>query len=363
MRSCYLLVCIGSFVVSTWAGIPQTHSVNATVVSEAVSEDPDDPAIWVHPTDPSRSLILGTDKTAAPKGGLYAFDLKGKIKQHIANIDRPNNVDVEQLVFGRAKMDVAVLTERLKSRLRVFAIDRETGELQDVSGETDVFQGQTGEANAPMGISLYKRPNDGALFATVSAKESSKTDCLWQYRLDFNPASRKVDIKLVRKFGRFSGKKEIEALATDDELGYLYAADEGAGIHKYYADPDHPNAQKELAFFATNGWRGDHEGIAIYNLPNGKGYVVATDQIKGNSIYRIYKREGEPGSPHTHRLLKEVSGGSDETDGIEVVSANLGSAFPNGLLVAMNSGPKNFLFFDWRSIADSGQTKLNFRTW
>ncbi len=42
---------------------------------------------------------------------------------------------------------------------------------------------------------------------------------------------------LVRKFGLFSGKKEIESIAVDDALGYVYYSDEGYGVRKYYADP------------------------------------------------------------------------------------------------------------------------------
>src|SRR4051812_48802963 len=34
----------------------------------------DDPAIWIHPTDPTVSMVMGTDK----KGGLNGFDLDGK---------------------------------------------------------------------------------------------------------------------------------------------------------------------------------------------------------------------------------------------------------------------------------------------
>lgn len=40
-------------------------SVTATVETDPVPHDgdaADDPAIWVHPTDPGRSVILGTDK-------------------------------------------------------------------------------------------------------------------------------------------------------------------------------------------------------------------------------------------------------------------------------------------------------------
>ena len=54
-----------------------------------------DPALWVHPADPSKSLILGTDKQEST-GGLYVFGLDGKLRQSIAPLDRPNNVDVEK---------------------------------------------------------------------------------------------------------------------------------------------------------------------------------------------------------------------------------------------------------------------------
>jgi hypothetical protein len=36
----------------------------------------------------------------------------------------------------------------------------------------------------------------------------------------------------VRRFGDFSGIGEIEAVTVDDELGFVYYADEAAGIHK-----------------------------------------------------------------------------------------------------------------------------------
>ena len=68
----------------------------------------------------------------------------------------------------------------------------------------------------------------------------------------------------VRYFGAFSGTGEIEAVAVDDALGYVYYADEGNGIRKYHADPDHRDAASELAHFGRTGFRADREGIAIY---------------------------------------------------------------------------------------------------
>ncbi len=287
--------------------------------------------------------------------------MDGKTRQTIAGLDRPNNVDVEYgLVIGGHPTDIAVVTERLKHRLRIFKIPRDGGELTDVSpgGGVPVLDGEAGERAEPMGIALYRRVRDGAVFAIVSPKTGPAREYLWQYRLADDGAGE-VRATLVRRFGSFLGGKEIEAVAVDDALGYVYYADEGSGIHKWHADPDHADAARELAHFGQTGFMGDHEGIAIYARPDGTGYVICTDQLEGNTHYHFYQREGGPAGPHDHsQLVKCVRGGADSTDGIEVTSMPLGSRFPAGLLVAMNSGPRNFLIFRWEDVRDSGSPKL-----
>lgn len=70
-----------------------------------------------------------------------------------------------------------------------------------------------------------------------------------------------------------------------------------------------------------------------------------------------YRREGGPSNPHDHsELVKCIRGGADSTDGIEATSRPLGTRFPAGLVVAMNSGPRNFLIFKWEDFWDAGQS-------
>jgi len=316
------------------------------VATEVVGEDPDDPAVWLHPTDPERSLVLGTDKTAAPNGGLYVFGVDGKTRQRITGLDRPNNVDVEYgLMADGRRVDIAVLTERYQKRLRIYRID-ESG-LTEISagGGIAVFSGQEDEQAAPMGNALYRPPRDGAVFAVVGRKTGPHEGYLWQYRLE-DDGTGKVKGTKVREFGRFSGTGEIEAIAVDDALGYVYYADEGDGIHKWHADPEQPDAGRELAHFGRESFKADREGIAVYARPDGTGYIVCTDPLESNSEYRVFRREGTPGNPHDHsEVLAVLRGGADSTDGIEAVSASLGARFPHGILVTMNSTGRNFLFF------------------
>jgi 3-phytase len=301
---------------------PQIVDIKPVIATEQVGRDADDPAVWIHPTDPQKSLILGTNKVAAPDGALVVLDLEGKVRQRVTGIDRPNNVDV--------RGDLAAVTERLKSRVRLFHV-KESGVTD--SGSFPVFEGEQGPAAAPMGIGLYRRPRDGALFAIVGRKNGPASGYLWQYRIDGTKATK------VREFGNYSGGAdgEIEAIAVDDELGFVYYADESCCIRKWHADPDHPRAGREVATFGHEGFQLNREGIAVH-----ENYIVCTDQIPGGSHYRLYSRRGNQKNP-----VAVLKGTADSTDGIEVVSRPMGSRFPNGFLIAMNSSGKNFLLFAW----------------
>lgn len=330
-------------------GAPPIASVTPLCATATLAHDPDDPAIWVHPTAPERSLVLGTIKVAAPDGGVAVFGLDGTLRQLVTGIDRPNNIDVEYgFAFDGRQIDIAVVTERDQRRLRVFAIAADGSGISHI-GVVPVLEGQDGEAGAPMGVGLYRRPGDGAVFAIVAPKTGPATGYLWQYRLQ-DAGGRTLAAILARRFGRFSGAGEIEAVAVDDAAGHVYYANERNGLHKWPADPDDVQASTELAHFARHGFSGDREGIAIYPRPGGGGYVIATDQLPGNSRYHFYRRNGTPALSVDGALMGTFAGGADSTDGIEATSRDLGPEFPDGLFVAMNSGARNFLFYRWTDI-------------
>ncbi len=328
---------------NTTSGLPKLEPV---VITEPVAHDTDDPAIWVNHADPSASLIIGTDKDV--DGALYVYDLEGKIVSDkvVKNLKRPNNVDVEYgLILGGESVDIAVTTERYENRIRIFSVP----DMKPVdNGGIPVFMGET--QRDPMGIALYKRTADGAIFAIVGRKEGPVDGTyLWQYRLE-DAGNGSVKATLVRKFGIWSGVKEIEAIAVDDELGYVYYSDEGVGVRKYKADPDAPGAEKELALFASSGFAGDHEGIALYNVTDSTGYILVSDQQANE--FHIYTREGEPDNPNQHNLVKVISVSTNESDGCDATSVALNETFPKGLFVAMSDN-RTFQYYSWVDIAGS----------
>lgn len=311
------------------------QSVKPSIITEQTNHDTDDPAIWIHPEDVTKSLIVGTDKNI--DGGLFVFDLNGKIVNKVLGLKRPNNVDIQYgLNFQNQKIDIAVTTERNQNKIRIYSLP----DMKEV-GAIDVFEGEA--EKDPMGIALYKAPNTQEIYAIVGRKSGPNGTYLWQYKLYEDQG--KIVGKVVRKFGSYSGKKEIEAIAVDNELGYIYYSDEQFGIRKYYADPQKGN--EELALFGQNDFLEDMEGISIYKTGDKTGYILISNQQK--NTFNIYKREGEAIDSHKHVKIAEIPVSTIFSDGSEVSNVNFGEKFPKGLFVAMSEG-KVFHIYDWREI-------------
>jgi len=312
-------------------------ALKPTVITQQTPNDTDDPAIWVNKKNPAKSLIIGTDKEAQ-NGGLYAFDLQGKIVNKVFPLDRPNNVAVAyDFILNGIPTDIAIVTERKKNAIRVFNMPN----LKPIdNGGIAVFEDSN--FKDPMGIAIYTNPENEKMYAIVGRKDGPSNAYLYQYELmDSNGI---VTANLVRKFGEYSGAKEIEAIMVDSELGYIYYADETAGIRKYYADPEKGN--EELAFFGQNDFKRDHEGIALYKTSEKEGYILISDQQANNFV--VYKREGSNGK-HIHKKIAKIPFSTIECDGADAVNFNFGPPFENGIFVAMSNG-KVFHFYDWNII-------------
>jgi len=142
-----------------------------------------------------------------------------------------------------------------------------------------------------------------------------------------------VTTNLVRKFGKFSGQKEIEAIAVDDELGFVYYSDEGVGIRKYYANPEKGN--QEVSIFGGEYFKDDIEGIAVARYQGEEGYLIVSNQQ--DNTFNLFKRSD-------NTFIKKLNLGTLETDGCDITTGYLSSKFPNGIFVSMND-EQNFFYY------------------
>ena len=197
-----------------------------------------------------------------------------------------------------------------------YKVDRTTRQLSFVSNFSD--GGMTGNN---YGFCLYRSLLTDKYYAVASSNSTQ----MKQWELVDN-GDGTIGSAFKRTWNNGSGDI-TEGLVADDELGFLYAANEGEGIYKYNAEPIDPNPIGELiAPTGVNGLTADVEGITIYYTAGGNGYLLASSQ--GSDNFKIYERQ----APHNFIITVEVTGVGN-TDGIDVTNLSLGPLFPLGLFL------------------------------
>ncbi|WP_144863437.1 phytase, partial [Hyella patelloides] len=126
--------------------------------------DVDDPAIYLNPDDPSRSIVLTTLKT----DGLAVYDLEGTEIQSISPPDtRYNNVDiVYDFELGEEQVDLAVVSDRRNDNPVIYQIDPDTNRLTDITDPTVIDEdfsvfGVDNGSNTAYGLATYNSVVDG----------------------------------------------------------------------------------------------------------------------------------------------------------------------------------------------------------
>lgn len=299
----------------------------------------DDPAIWVNPTDPNKTRLIGTDK----KWGLFVYNLKGR-EVGAYPVGEINNVDVRyDFPLGNQKVDIVGGTNRSDNTISLFSISG-NGQLSNLNG-------------APIkpsmkeiyGFGFYHSLRTGKYYALVVGKEGE----FEQYEL-FDNGKGKVEGKKVRSFKLAS---QSEGVVADDEYGIMYIGEEDVAIWKYDAEPE-GSTPTPVDFVKNGRLTADVEGLTLYYGENGKGYLLASSQ--GDNSYAIYEREGNNKYVGSFEIVDGKVDGVSDSDGIDVTSFGLGKEFPYGLFITQdgfnNDGllirNQNFKLVSWKKIAD-----------
>jgi 3-phytase len=342
------LVCVACPVVSSLAGDEMTRLTPAArVQTEPVPSNgdaADDPAIWIHPTDPAQSLVLGTDK----KGGLHAYSLDGRDRQLISPQSRPNNVDIiYDFQYKGRKIDLAVATVGKGSRasgVKVWTIASADGTLAEL-GAGPTFH--TFDGGLPYGICGYRSPRDRSVYIFVT----DRSGAVEQYKLTSSSAASGTGIE-ARRVRSFAIGSQAEGIVADRERGKLFIAEEDAGIWEYGAEPGDGATRRPVARVGEHGLAADVEGLALYYAAGGKGYLLASSQGAGTVM--VYDRAGDHAYVAT---IDPKAGATDdvaETDGLDVTNERTSAQFPRGLFVMQdgkNEGRQNFKLFAWDDVA------------
>lgn len=294
----------------------------------------DDPAIWVHPTQPAKSRILGTDK----KRGLAVYDLQGRETQFLA-VGRINNVDLRQGVKADGRVwDLAVATQRDQRSVLLFGIDA-AGKLSTLAelptGLEDVY-GICSARNPAGGLDVFVNDKDGRL----------------------------IQMRLGRKAGKWSSETvatlklatQPEGCVADEAARQFFVGEEKRGLWRVALDADGRLGDAALILPIGETLHADVEGMAVHRGPRGAWLVVSS---QGNDSYVVLDADAPHAVKGRFRVGLNPARGIDaasETDGLDVTSTSLGGEYGEGLLVVQDGhkrwpmGRQNFKLVPWSEV-------------
>ena len=196
----------GEHINNTVTARNETQQVNQKKNEDAA----DDPAIWIHPENPEKSIIFGTDK----KGGLASYNLDGE-ELHYFHVGNMNNCDLRyNIKLNGDLIDVLAASNRTRHSLSLYGI-RENGMLDSIHSRIIPSQMK----DEVYGLCMYKSPASGKTYVFMNSKAGE----VEQWEL-FDVQNR-MDACLVRSF---SVGTQTEGMVADDENRILYLGHEFA---------------------------------------------------------------------------------------------------------------------------------------
>jgi 3-phytase len=342
--------------------VPLIEAQAETLVVSSEGDAADDPAVWVHPTAAERSLIIGTDK----KEGLNVYDLRGALVQRLPD-GRMNNVDVVQGLKvrvaadkGVGTIDLVLASERNRDELAAYAVHPASGRLTPLAG-APFATGVTGV----YGLCAYIDPRDGDARVVINNKQGA----VHVYALRPPAGGLAGGPWRSERVHTLQVGTQLEGCVADVEHGWLYIGEECVGVWRYplpgrQMDEEAPartllDAVPSLRERAAGGLPAsrlarDVEGVDIYRLPGGQGWVLVSCQAEDRVA--CYDRVTGAYAGSFRVQWREPGGAIDpvtHTDGLTVSSAPLGPLFPRGVLVMQddNEGTRqDFKIIDWRQV-------------
>lgn len=283
--------------------------------------------------DPNQSLVFVTDKDESfvemhnPVTKQYLGRIGGEGNES-GKLLYPNGVGVAYGVqTGGGKKDLLFIVERDNHRVSIFSLP----------DKKFVAHFGANELQQPYGIAFYWKGNE--LQAWITETETSP-DRVYVYRIVADGAG----VKGVLAFD-FETAGYLESIVIDPVSQRALICDEGDGHDVMVYDLQ----GKLVTRFGKGLFVDEPEGIVIYDLGNGEGYIIVSDQNAEPTEYEVFDRK-------TYQALGHFSGPTTTTDGIALTQA----ALPNlakGSFYAMHSDDVVHIY-DWAEIAKA----LNLKT-
>jgi len=289
-------------------------------------------AIWVHPEDAARSLVLGAGGT----GGLEVYGLDGTLKQRVSDIEASHVMVRYGFELAGSKVPLALVYDPMRSQLLAYSIGGD-GSLARLPG-TPV------QADDDLvGLCGFTSAITGRIYAL------GITDGGQMLQWDIYAKGGDVEGRLVRSVPLGKG---AEYCVVDDASATMYYGDEALGVMSLPVGPETDPSRKIVDLAAPRGAIAEEvKGLALARGADGKALLIVSDVSAER--FSVYDLEGA-----LQGRFQVVAGGKvdavGESEGIALATAPMGDAFPEGVLAIADQGNdgahSNFKFVGWREV-------------
>ena len=359
--ACVFLVLVSTGLDSR-AAVPLVETIDMYGSGDVA----DDTALWLHPVDPSRSIILGSNKTDSTYGGIYGFALDGGRWDSAGGwgasnwFDQGKKINEVDLSYsfqaGENRWDIVAAANRTDDRIDFFRVLADTaGDFAGLTSAGSISTSVLG-GDQPYGLTLFHSDSLDKHYAIGSSKDGAVAQ--WE---------------LVYNAGAITGNKvwqasvsttEVEGMVADEVNEVIYISGEDTSIYRYQTVGGVIQNAGRVTVDSVSGphLAADIEGLTLYYGSDGAGYLIASSQ--GDGQFAVYDREFSSGAANEHIVNFQIGANSGagidsvgDTDGIDVTNANLGGQFPSGVFFAhdgSNDGHSisNMKLVSWADVAD-----------
>jgi 3-phytase len=314
------------------AGEPQVPVIAAARETAPTAEDgANGVAIWVHPEDTARSLVLGAGGT----GGLEVYGLDGALRQRIPDIEASQVMVRYGFDFGGRSAPLVLAYDPMRSTLVGFTI--EEGKLRRLPGAPIVADDEL------TGLCGFTSPITGRMYAL------GMTDSGEMLQWELFAKADALEARLVRSVALGKG---VEYCVVDDATATMYYGDEALGVMSLPVGPETDPTRTIVDLVAPRGGIAEEvKGVALARGADGKALLIVSDTSAER--FSAYDVEG--------KLIGRFQIGAGakvdavgENEGIALVTVPMGASFAEGLLAVAdqdNDGQhSNFKLVGWREV-------------
>ncbi|MGB2078396.1 MAG: phytase, partial [Vibrio sp.] len=285
----------------------EVEQLTTTSTTNTSYADIADSAYWINATNSDKSLLF----VALEGDGLAVYNPVGEEQDRLQGIE-VTGADIRYDITAQdgSAVDVLALALPDENSFGFYAI-KEGLPLEQI--------GTLATNYAAEGVCLHKNTTNGDLLLTGVTEDGVAI----QYKLKYDDGEIKSVLTDDNGFPiavrELAVGGELSACIVDDETATLYVAEQEVGVWAYGVDPEDINSRRMLDGIEPLGHLQEIEALDLIYMPDGNGYLVIGDEVKGMMLYR--RDDWQMSSNLLLEGIDEVKSLSIADDGIWVANS------------------------------------------